>query len=125
MDKRMKLRGTVVHGQGLGRQFGVPTANLALEDGQALPPRGVYASMARIDGQAYAGVTNVGARPTVSSSGEETIETFFIGYDGDLYGRTLELTLCGFLREIRRFDGLEALREQIAEDQAHALRFLK
>ena len=97
------LRGTVVHGQGLGHRFGFPTANLKVEAGTALPPRGVYASEAVIDGRRYAGVTNIGARPTVTDSPEVTIETFFIDYEGDLYGRELRGSL---VREKINTDGL-------------------
>ena len=121
---RTTLRGTVVHGQGVGHQFGFPTANLKLEAGAALPARGVYASAAVIDGRQYVGVTNVGARPTVTDSPEVTIETFFIGYEGDLYGRELELTLHAFLRDIHRFESMDALRAQIDRDKARAQELL-
>ena len=118
------LRGTVVHGQGLGHRFGFPTANLKVEADTALPPRGVYASEAVIDGRRYAGVTNIGARPTVTDSPEVTIETFFIGYEGNLYGRELEVTLHAFLRSVRRFDSMEALKTQIDRDKARAQELL-
>lgn len=120
MNRQTTLRGTVIHGQGVGHRFGFPTANLKVEAGTALPPRGVYASAAVIDGRRYAGVTNIGARPTVTDSPEETIETFFIDYEGDLYGRELELALHAFLRGIRRFDSIDALKAQIGRDRARA-----
>ncbi|MDD7413079.1 MAG: riboflavin kinase [bacterium] len=119
------LRGTVVHGQGLGHRFGFPTANLKVEAGTALPPRGVYASEAVIDGRRYAGVTNIGARPTVTDSPEVTIETFFIDYEGDLYGRELEVSLRAFLRGIRHFDSMEALKAQIDRDKVRAEELLR
>ena len=124
MDRQTTLRGTIVHGQGVGHRFGFPTANLQVAAGTMLPPRGVYASAAVIDGRRYAGVTNIGARPTVTDSPEVTIETFFIGYEGDLYGRELEVTLHAFLRDVRRFDSVEALKAQIDLDKMRAAEIL-
>lgn len=124
MDRQTTLRGIIVHGQGVGHRFGFPTANLKVAEGTELPPRGVYASEAVIDGRRYAGVTSIGARPTVTDSPEVTIETFFIGYEGNLYGRELEVTLHAFLRSVRRFDSMEALKTQIDRDKARAQELL-
>ena len=79
------LRGTVVHGRGNGRKVDMPTANLAVELGTALPPAGVYATLCRFDGETRPGVTNVGPRPTVDEDARFTVETYLPGYSGDLY----------------------------------------
>jgi len=116
------LSGRVVKGAGRGRTIGVPTVNLEAVP-EALPPYGVYACVVdRVDaegGRALArAVANIGERPTVGAG--FSVEAHLFDFDGDLYGQTLRLHLCTRLREERRFEGLEALREQIAKDSAAA-----
>ena len=109
------LTGTVVPGKQLGRRLGFPTANLRLPEGLAIPKFGVYACLCRVDGKAYAAVTNVGTRPTVSGSGI-TVEPWILDYEGNLYGRDITLEFYRFLRPEQKFPTLEALREQILRD---------
>ena len=109
------LTGTVVPGKQLGRRLGFPTANLRLPEGLAIPKFGVYACLCRVDGKAYAAVTNVGTRPTVSGSGI-TVEPWILDYEGNLYGRDITLEFYRVLRPEQKFPTLEALREQILRD---------
>ena len=81
------LTGTVVHGRGIGKLVGMPTANLDLPLGAPLPPVGVYLTRALLEGREYHGVTNVGARPTVDRDPEITVETHILNFSGDLYGQ--------------------------------------
>ncbi|HCY56629.1 MAG TPA: riboflavin biosynthesis protein RibF, partial [Oceanicaulis sp.] len=114
------IEGEVAHGDKRGRTLGFPTANISL--GEYLRPKaGVYAVKAVLPGRAepVGGVANIGKRPTVDGT-EERLEVFFFDYSGDLYGQTLEVELIGFIREERRFDGLDALKRQIAADSAEA-----
>ncbi len=106
------LTGTVISGHHLGRTLGIPTANLAVPQGLAVPRFGVYACQALVDGQHYLAVTNVGVRPTVDGS-HLTVEPWLLDYTGDLYGRTLTLEFYQFLRPERKFDSLEALQAEI------------
>ena len=108
-----RLTGTIVHGKGLGHTVGMPTANLRCDEGSILPEAGVYASLLEVDGQTYFGVTNVGTRPTVSDSGAVSVETYLLGFEGDLYGQELRLEFCRRLRGEVKFDSLEALRDEI------------
>ena len=112
--------GTVVEGRKRGRDIGFPTANLATEN-ELLPPHGVYATTATIDGVVHAGVTNIGIRPTFGET-EPTVETHLLSYSGDLYGRRLRLTFVLRLRDERRFPDVDALRAQIDADQQRAAR---
>ncbi len=116
------LDGVVVHGDQRGRTIGFPTANLKT-DNELLPPNGVYATTATINGVVYSSVTNIGVRPTVNSSGAVTIETHIFNMDRDLYGAALRLGFVQRLRDERRFESLDALRAQIAADcgRAHVL----
>lgn len=112
--------GTVVEGRRRGREIGFPTANLATEN-ELLPPHGVYATTATIDGIVHAGVTNIGIRPTFGET-EPTVETHLLSYSGDLYGRGLRLTFVLRLRDERLFPDVDALRGQIEADRRRAAR---
>lgn len=109
----------VAHGRRLGRKLGFPTANQPFSDRMLCPRFGVYASTAVIDGKRYSGVTNIGIKPTVGSD-NVSAESYFIGFDGELYGKTIETSLLRFLRPERRFPSLDALREQIEADARRA-----
>lgn len=115
------LDGRVVHGAGRGREIGVPTANLETRN-ELIPPHGVYATTATLDGVVYPSVTNVGVRPTVDTSQRTIIETHLLGAERDLYGRTLRLGFVQRLRDERRFPDVDALKAQIEADVRRAAR---
>ncbi len=118
------LRGIVMHGDKRGRQIGFPTANVPL--GRHLEPtRGVYAVTVRLpDGSAHPGVANIGRRPTVNSGPESRLEVHLFDFEGDLYGLEVSVALHTLLRAEQRFEGLDALRAQIARDAAQAREYL-
>ncbi|MGE5244509.1 MAG: bifunctional riboflavin kinase/FAD synthetase [Betaproteobacteria bacterium] len=109
------IDGAVVHGDSRGRAIGFPTANLET-DNELLPPHGVYATTATVDGVVRPSVTNVGVRPTVDRSGRTTIETHLFGFDRDLYGERLRIGFVQRLRDERAFESIDALGAQIAAD---------
>lgn len=109
------LTGTVVHGHQLGRRLGFPTANLILPKGLVIPKFGVYACRCRIDGVRYPTVTNVGTRPTVAGLGI-TVESWILGYSGDLYGQEITLEFYKFLRPEIKFPSLPDLQAAVRED---------
>lgn len=118
LGRRHAVSGTVVQGRQLGRQLGFPTANLATGDLQ-LPPNGVWSVRVRLpDGSHGAGVANLGNRPTVGDGLERSLEIHLIDFAGDLYGESLEAELISFVRGERKFESIEALREQIGRDVA-------
>ena len=113
------LSQTVTHGRRIGRTIGVPTINFVLPASVLVPDHGVYITRVHLpDGANYPGVTNVGVRPTVSDSGTVSVETFLLGYDGDLYGQHIRLDFCRHLRPEKRFGSLEELKAQILRDIA-------
>ena len=124
LGRPWSIAGAVAHGDKRGRTLGFPTANVAL--GRHLEPaRGVYAVQVTLpDGSAHPGVANIGRRPTVNAGTESRLEAHLFDYAGDLYGQTVAVALLAFLRDERRFDGLEALKAQIAVDSADARRLL-
>ena len=108
------VRGAVVEGQKLGRTLGFPTANMLLGD-YVEPRRGVYAVKVSHDGVTYDGVANYGRRPTVGSDAP-LLEAHLFGFAGDLYGSTIEVAFIDFIRDEKKFDGLDALKAQIEKD---------
>jgi len=114
------LVGTVVRGDARGRTIGFPTANLLLET-ELLPAHGVYAVRAWSEGimADVPAVMNVGVRPTVDGA-RVSVEVYVLDGAPDLYGRTMRVDVVERLRPERRFDGLDALVEQIRRDVAHA-----
>jgi riboflavin kinase / FMN adenylyltransferase len=116
LGRPFRLAGEVVRGDQRGRTIGFPTANIEVPAGRLLPAAGVYAGLATVDGDLrYAAVTNVGTRPTFDGEGI-TVEVHLLDADLDLYGRQLEVSFLHRLRGERRFDGVEALQEQIGRD---------
>jgi riboflavin kinase/FMN adenylyltransferase len=114
------IRGVVAHGDARGRTIGFPTANIAL--GRHLEPaRGVYAVKVRLpDGSWRDGVANLGRRPTVNEGLESRLEVNIFDFAGDLYDAELTVALHVYIREERRFPGLDALKTQIAADAKEA-----
>jgi len=104
-----------VAGKQLGRRLGIPTANLRLPAGLVVPKFGVYICACMVDGVYHPAVTNVGTRPTVAGEGI-TVESWILDYEGDLYGRKITLEFHYFLRPERKFESLDALKEQIHAD---------
>ncbi len=129
LGRRYAFSGTVREGDKRGRTIGFPTANV--EDVAELVPKdGVYAVTvdtlddAGVPTPLGRGVMNVGVRPTVDGSGRRTQEVHLFDFDGDLYGRTLRVHLAAHLRDEKKFDGLDALKAQIAADATAAKKAL-
>ncbi|MBB5687980.1 bifunctional riboflavin kinase/FAD synthetase [Roseomonas alkaliterrae] len=116
LGRPWEIRGTVVHGDKLGRVLGWPTANIWL--GRHLEPaRGVYAVTVGLPGGREAkGVANVGRRPTLGGDPETRLETHIFDFEGDLYGQEIGVRLIRFLRPDAKFAGLDELKEAIARD---------
>ena len=115
--------GEVVHGRGDGKKFGFPTANIPFPQDKLRLAAGVYATNVTIDGSTYHAVTNVGTHPTFGDD-SYNVESLVIGWEGDLYGKTIEVAFEARLRDIVHFDDPSALKAQIDRDAAHALDLL-
>lgn len=109
----------VVSGDKKGRLLGFPTINQPFPKGFVHPHYGVYASRARVEGKWMPALTNFGVRPTVQLTPPRA-ETCILGYDGDLYGQRVEVSLLEYLREEIKFPTLEEMVEQIKRDLAYA-----
>ncbi len=115
LERLFSLKGRVISGAGRGLKLGFPTANLEVDSKQALPPEGVYATWAYVDNEIRPSMTSIGRRPTFDGN-KLTIETYILDYRGNLYGRELRIDFVERLREEKRFDSVEGLKRQIAED---------
>lgn len=117
------LSGRIVHGRGIGKKAGMPTANLEITKDMVMPELGVYASKVKLGNCEYIGVTNVGLRPTVDSDKDITIETYIIDFDGDIYEETIELELFVLLRGQQKFEDMTMLLWQLRKDCAEAKKY--
>lgn len=109
------VMGPVVEGRKLGRKLGFPTANIDT-DGFQLPPDGVYEARAMLAGVEHRAVANLGMRPTVDNSQTRVLEVHLPDFEGNLYGRDLEVVFKRFLRGEKKFANLDDLKVQISRD---------
>jgi len=122
LGRPYSLCGRVVEGDKVGRTLGFPTANLDVA-GLVLPPAGVYAARARLGGSTHRAVVNLGFRPTLKFPQPRfQVEAHLLDFQEDIYGQFLELEFVGNLRDEQRFNGVDALRAQIAADISAAAR---
>ncbi|MEP6261513.1 MAG: bifunctional riboflavin kinase/FAD synthetase [Gillisia sp.] len=119
------LTGTIVSGQGRGKEFGYPTANLKIEEDYKLIPKiGVYVVRAVIDEIPYFGMMSIGTNPTVGGK-DVTIETYFFLLDKDLYGKKLQIELLTRIRDEKKFESVDALKIAMKQDEAFSERYIR
>ena len=118
--------GTVVEGNKLGRQLGIPTVNLVPKESKLLPPNGVYFSQVELNGEKHKAITNIGRKPTLGGSSTMIgIETYIYDFDREIYGEELAVSLFEFVRPEMRFDSIEELKEQLDKDIAEGEKWHK
>jgi riboflavin kinase/FMN adenylyltransferase len=123
LSRDFAIEGVVQRGDARGRELGYPTANITMSDYQR-PKYGIFAVRVTLDdGSEHPGVASLGVRPMFDPP-EELLEAYLFGFDGDLYERRIEVALHGYIREERKFDGLDALTAAMREDEAAARRLL-
>jgi riboflavin kinase/FMN adenylyltransferase len=127
LGRDFELSGRVVHGNHLGRKLSYPTANIHLGS-YIRPTSGIYAVRVLVEGDPQNhwldGAANIGVRPTIGGN-EIIFEVFLIDFEGDLYGKYLRVRLIEYLRKEKKFDGLEALKAQMALDIENVRKILK
>ena len=113
------LSGKVVHGKKLGRTMGFPTANLKYNQNFILPKVGVYYTNIKVNNKIYKGITSVGNNPTVD--GENlTIETYILDFNKDIYGEKIDISFIKKIRDMKKFNGVEELKDQLEKDKSFA-----
>lgn len=110
------IKGAVVKGKQLGRALGFPTANIEFLDNQVIPKYGVYKTLVYIGSRIYAGLTNVGMKPTVGGTDKPISETYILDFDADIYGEVVVIGFVKMLREEKQFSSIEELKLAMIED---------
>lgn len=110
------LQGVVIHGRGIGKLVGMPTANLKVVNKSDLPEAGVYISKVMLDSNVYYGITHIGTRPTIDNDCDLSVETHILNFNKEIYGNTMEIQLYRKIRSPLKFDNLSLLLEQIRMD---------
>ena len=113
--------GKVVYGQQLGTQLGVPTANLWLPKNK-LPIAGVYIVKVDLEGKTYGGIANMGVRPTVDGQ-NPVLEVHIFDFSKSIYGKKINVEFLKKLRDEKKFNGLDELKEQIFKDISTAKQY--
>lgn len=121
LTRPFEIDGKVVKGQQLGRELGFPTANIAIEETYKIfPKNGVYAVEVEYDNRKYKGMLNIGLRPTVQ--GEDlSIEVHIFDFDKQIYGEAIRVFFIEKIRDERKFDSVESLKEQLKQDKQEVL----
>ncbi|MFS4466652.1 bifunctional riboflavin kinase/FAD synthetase [Maribacter sp. 2210JD10-5] len=118
------LNGTIQKGKALGRQINFPTANIIIAEAYKLIPKnGSYVVKSSINGKTVHGMMNIGFNPTVNGQ-EKTIEVHYFDYEGDLYGQKIQVDLLARLRDEKKFDSVDDLKNQLAKDKEKSLQFI-
>ncbi len=113
---RYFVSGEVLHGREIGRTLGLPTTNLLPPPDKLLPPNGVYLTRTLLEEEEYYGITNIGYKPTVGAETQKGVETYLFDYQGDLYGRCLNVEFLEYERPEQKFRSLEELKARILSD---------
>ena len=113
---RFQTDGIVVHGRGIGKLVGMPTANLQIACRDMLPEAGVYISRIELDHQVFYGITHIGTRPTIDNDSDISVETHILNFNKDIYGCSIKIQLYSKIRNPQKFKDLSALLEQIRND---------
>lgn len=124
LQRPYRLNGTVVHGDKRGKEIGFPTANIKPEHtNKIIPTNGVYAVKARINGDMYDGMMNIGMRPTFDGR-VQTLEVNLFNFDKDIYGKEVQVRFFNRIRDEKKFDGKDELIAQLKQDEKQARRLL-
>ncbi|MDD3766835.1 MAG: bifunctional riboflavin kinase/FAD synthetase [Eubacteriales bacterium] len=116
LGRGFSVLGKVVEGDKIGRILGFPTANIEIDSKHVMPPVGVYATKVLIDNASYSAITNFGGKPTIKE-GIESIESHILDFEGDLYGKTIEVCFIQKIRDTIKFTDKTKLIEQLKKDK--------
>ena len=123
LGRQYGISGTVKSGKKLGRRLGMPTLNIYPGKDKLLPPNGVYYSVVNCRGREYKAITNIGKKPTVNDTETVSVETYLYDYEGDLYGAEAVVFFVEYKRAEKKFESVEALKEQMKKDVEDGRRY--
>lgn len=125
LGENFTIVGEVVHGNQIGRTWRFPTINQELDENMTPLKFGVYVSKVFIGDKIYTGVTNIGVKPTVNVKTNPLAETYIVGFEGDLYGKTVEVSLYEFIRAEKKFSSFEELKDEIEKNKIFAINYFE
>ena len=115
LGRNFTIRGTVIHGNEIGRTIGFPTCNIGIDESMAALPNGVDMTYCYVEGVKYCSITNVGNKPTIGEYGKN-IETNIFNFNENIYDKKITVEFLKKIRDEQKFDDLEALKKQIHDD---------
>lgn len=119
------IKGTVIAGNKMGRTIGFPTANIKVDQWYKLiPSKGVYAVKVILDNKYFNGMLNIGHRPTLNKNDNETIEVNIFNFEEDLYNKEIQIDFYERIRDEKKFNNLEALKNQLEIDKQKVIQIL-
>lgn len=119
------MEGLVIKGKQLGRKLGYPTANLKIEDpDKMIPAIGVYFVGVKVDNMPYFGMLSIGKNPTTDTDGKLKVEVNIFDFDRDIYGTNISVSFIKYLRNEKKFDDLEKLKDQLKLDEQTCVKLL-
>lgn len=119
LSRPYSLAGEVIHGRKIGRTIGFPTANIKISSNKIIPAVGVYYTNVEVNKNIFKGITSVGHNPTVNGK-ELTVETFILDFDGDIYGKNINVYFIEKIRNEVKFNGINELICQLKKDEQYA-----
>ncbi|RPH91926.1 bifunctional riboflavin kinase/FMN adenylyltransferase, partial [candidate division KSB1 bacterium] len=125
LGRHYSVKGVVIHGVGRGRRLGFPTANIGvIASGKLCPKDGIYAGLAHVRGETFAGAISSGFNPTFTE-GKHSVEAHLLDFDRDIYDESLELRFVEKLRSPKKFESEQELKIQIADDVHSVLQLIQ
>jgi riboflavin kinase/FMN adenylyltransferase len=126
LGRPFSFAATVAKGNGIGTALSYPTANLEVNaTRKLLPKEGVYAAKVSMNATEYGAMLYLGRRPTFYEKGRESVEAYIMGYEGNLYGKEISVSVIERIREERKFSSAENLKDQIMNDEVTAQKIIK
>ena len=126
LNHNYSMSGTVVRGQGIGKDLGYPTANIQIKNSfKLIPLGGIYAVNVIYRDQRYGGMLYIGYRPTLKEYNNQTIEVNIFDFQKDIYGEKLTIEFIDHIRGDEKFDGLDELKNQLGKDKIASLAILE
>ena len=116
LGRYYSITGNTIHGRSIGRTINFPTINTEISENKLIPQTGVYATYVKTLGRMFKGMTNIGTNPTVTNENKLSVETHILGFNDDIYGKTAEILFVKKVRDDKKFDNVEQLKEQLSFD---------
>lgn len=116
LGRYYSITGNTIHGRSIGRTINFPTINTEINENKLIPQTGVYATYVKTLGRTFKGMTNIGTNPTVTNENKLSVETHILGFNSDLYGKPAQILFVKKVRDDKKFDNIEQLKEQLSFD---------